>query len=88
MVEFQSNPTNFLCGSHRLHYWGVEKVSIGSNIKARRVALDMTQKELAERVNVDQSMICQIERGTKAPSLPLSKEIADALECQLDDLIA
>ena len=88
MVEFQGRSGHFLCGHYHLHYKGVEKVSIGANIKARRVALDMTQKELAERVNVDQSMICQIERGTKAPSLPLSKEIADALECQLDDLIA
>ncbi|MBO5990948.1 MAG: helix-turn-helix transcriptional regulator [Lentisphaeria bacterium] len=46
----------------------------------------MTQKELAEKVNVDQSMICQIERGTKTPSLPLSVEIAEALGCDIHDL--
>lgn len=62
-------------------------MSIGANIKDRRLALGMTQKELAEKVNVDQSMICQIERGTKSPSLPLGKEIADALNCDLDSLL-
>lgn len=62
-------------------------MSIGANIKDRRLALGMTQKELAEKVNVDQSMICQIERGTKSPSLPLGKEIADALKCDLESLL-
>lgn len=63
-------------------------MSVGMNIREKRLALDMTQKELAEKVNVDQSMICQIERGTKAPSLPLSVEIAAALKCRIEDLIS
>ncbi len=63
-------------------------MSVGMNIREKRRALDMTQKELAEKVNVDQSMICQIERGTKAPSLPLSIEIAEALKCHIEDLIS
>ena len=63
-------------------------MSVGMNIREKRLALDMTQKELAEKVNVDQSMICQIERGTKAPSLPLSVEIATALECRIEDLVS
>ncbi len=63
-------------------------MSIGTNIKTMRLALDMTQKELAEKVNIDQSMICQIERGTKTPTLPLAKELAEALRCTLEDLIA
>lgn len=32
-------------------------------------------------------MLCQIERGTKVPSLPLGKEIADALGCGVEDLL-
>lgn len=63
-------------------------MSVGMNIREKRRALDMTQKELAEKVKVDQSMICQIERGTKAPSLPLSIEIAEALKCRIEDLIS
>ena len=46
-------------------------MSIGANIKRLRTARGMTQKEMAERIQVDPSMVCQIERGTKTPSLPL-----------------
>ncbi len=62
-------------------------MSIGGNIKELRLKRALTQKELAEMVNVDQSMICSIERGSKAPSLPLGKEIADALCCKIEDLL-
>lgn len=62
-------------------------MSIGTNIKALRVERGMTQKELAEQVNVDQSMICQIERGTKMPTVPLAKQIADALGCNIQDFL-
>lgn len=63
-------------------------MSVGQNIKSRRLMLEMTQKELAEKVHVDQSMICQIERGTKSPTLPLAVEIAAAMGCSLNDLVA
>lgn len=62
-------------------------MSIGANIKMRRLALNMTQKDLADLVHVEQSMICQVERGTKVPTLPLGAEIAEALGCSLEDLV-
>lgn len=62
-------------------------MSIGINIKEKRVERNMTQTELAEKVNVNQSMICQIERGTKVPSLPLGQEIAQALGCDIKNLL-
>lgn len=62
-------------------------MNIGTNIKERRCAIGMTQKELAEAVGVEQSMICQIERGTKTPSMPLGKQIADVLGCSIDSLL-
>ena len=62
-------------------------MSIGKNIRDRRMALKLSQKELAEKVQVDQSMICQIERGTKVPSLPLGAEIAVALGCDVSELL-
>lgn len=66
----------------------MEKVSVGANIKKQRLARGMTQKELAEQILVDQSMICQIECGTKTPSLPLGKEIADCLGVSVEELLA
>lgn len=62
-------------------------MSIGENIKKIRIKNEMSQVELAEKINVTQSMLCQIERGTKTVSLPLSTEIAAALDCTLDELI-
>lgn len=62
-------------------------MSIGENIKARREAAGMTQARLAEAVGVSVPMICQIERGTKVPSLPLGAQIAACVGCKLEDLI-
>lgn len=62
-------------------------MSIGKNIARLRKASDIRQIELAKAVNVSQSLICQIERGTKVPSLPLAKQIANALGCDVNDLL-
>ena len=58
-------------------------MSIGANIKERRIQMKMSQKELSDSVNVTQSMSCHIERGSKIPSVYLGKEIADVLGCCL-----
>lgn len=62
-------------------------MSVGETIRKIRRGLDMTQEELANRVSVAQSMIAQIERGSKMPTLTLACDIASALGCQITDLI-
>ena len=62
-------------------------MSIGANIRRIREEMGLSQIELAEKVHVTQSMLCQIERGTRAPSLPLSTELAAVLGCTLNDLV-
>ena len=66
---------------------GDEKMSIGENLRRIREEKKITQVQLASRINVTQSMLCQIERGTKTLSLPLAKDIAAILDCSLADLI-
>ena len=61
-------------------------MSVGENIRKRREKLGMMQAQLADKVGVTQSMICQMERGTKVPTLPLSMEIAAALQCDIQKL--
>jgi transcriptional regulator with XRE-family HTH domain len=61
-------------------------MDIGENIRKRREELGMSQTELAEKVNVRPSMICQVESGRKPPSMVLGKYIADALGCSMDSL--
>lgn len=62
-------------------------MDLGNNIKRRREALNLTQQELAAKVKVNNTMICQIECGTKVPNVMLLKAISDIFGCTLDDLV-
>ena len=62
-------------------------MSIGENLRALRMKRGLTQGELAEMVGVTRAFLCQIERGTKALSLPLAKEISEVLKCAIADLV-
>lgn len=61
-------------------------MGVGEIIRIRREKLGITQGDLAEDVGISQAMICQIERGTKNPSLQVGREIARCLRCSMDDL--
>lgn len=63
-------------------------MSVGENIRHMREKAGMTQACLAEQAGVTQAMLCQIERGTKNPSLQLGAEIARILNCRLENLLA
>lgn len=65
----------------------VEMMSIGENIKIFRERNGLTQEQFAYRLHVSRPLISQIERGTKTPSLPLSKAMADILNCSIEDLL-
>lgn len=62
-------------------------MNIGENIKKLREEKGISQNELAKQVGITQSMVAQIERGTKTITVPLGKKIADVFECTVDDLI-
>lgn len=63
-------------------------MSIGENIRRLRENRNLTQIQLSEMINVTQSMVAQLERGSKTLTVPLGKDIAKALGCKFDDLIA
>lgn len=62
-------------------------MSIGENVRRIRKERGMTQKELASAVCIVESMVCMIERGTKVPSMPTGKAIAEALGVTMEDLL-
>ena len=62
-------------------------MTIGENIRRRRLEALLSQEELGLKVGVRQEMICQIEKGTKLPSLPLGNAIAEVLGCTVDELL-
>ena len=46
----------------------------------------MSQRELARRVGVNQTMIAHIENGLRIPSLAVSLDLAEALKTTVDEL--
>jgi putative transcriptional regulator len=58
----------------------------GNRLKLARVACDLTQAELAERVGVTRQTIGLIEAGRYNPTLKLCLRLARATGKSLDDL--
>ena len=46
------------------------------NIKERREQLGISQKELAEKADISQSFLCDIEQGRSKPSIDTAIKIA------------
>ena len=57
------------------------------NLKKIRNAKKMTQKKLADMVEVSPSSISQYESGSKSPSFEVALKIAEALNCESADLV-
>ena len=62
-------------------------MSVGANIRRIRQEKHISQIELAQKAGITQSMLCQIERETKNPSLQVGRELALLLGCTVDDLL-
>ncbi len=57
------------------------------NLIVLRNSLDMTQKDLADKIGVRSNTVSQYELGKREPSIPILKKIAEVLNCTVDDLI-
>lgn len=65
----------------------MEKQTMGSFIAALRRAAGMTQRELAERLNVSDKAVSRWERDESAPDLSLLPVIADLFGITIDELV-
>ena len=61
--------------------------TIGNRLAEIRKAKKIKQTELAEKLNVSQQVISNIERGVTAPDIELLKIIADIYNISLDELV-
>ena len=61
-------------------------MSIGEKVKMLRKRSGLTQSELGQKVGVSYGQICMIERGTRALSLAVAKDMAVVFECKVEDL--
>jgi predicted transcriptional regulator len=57
--------------------------NIAEQVAERRVAMNMSQRELAERTGTTQSAIARLERGGRPPRIDTLLRIAEALDCEL-----
>ena len=62
-------------------------MTLGENIKRKRLEYDIEQQELAERVGLKKSMINHIEHDLRRPSVGTLIKIADTLHCSVDELL-
>ena len=56
------------------------------SIKSRRLELGMTQSELATKLGVDQTAVCQWENGV-GPKRSRLSQVAEALDCSVAELL-
>jgi predicted transcriptional regulator len=57
--------------------------AIAEKVSERRLAKNLSQRELAELCGTTQSAIARLERGGRPPRIDTLLRIADALECDL-----
>ena len=59
---------------------------VDNDLDVRRARVDVTQKELADAVNVTRQTINAIERGRYDPSLELAFALAEFFGCDIEDI--
>jgi transcriptional regulator with XRE-family HTH domain len=64
------------------------RVTFGKVLREKRIGRGLTQKELADLANVDDSYISQLERDYKFPSARTIESLAQALGVEVADLLA
>lgn len=57
-----------------------------TRMKAYREKFNLSQKELAEKVNVRRETVVRLERGQYNPSLKLAVDIADEFQASVEDI--
>lgn len=65
----------------------VDYVKMGRIMKQKRELLELSQEDLGSMTLTSNVHISNIEKGTRAPSLDLFVEIANALGLSADDLL-
>ena len=58
-----------------------------TKIHDKRIAIKMTQAELAKAVGVSQAAVAQWENGQTSPTVSKLKQIARVLKCKVGDLL-
>ena len=66
----------------------LDYIALGKRIKNYRMKINMTQAQVAEKLNVSSNYISQIERGIAKISLNRLQEIAECINTPMQYLVA
>ena len=61
---------------------------LGNELRAARIAADMTQEQLSYAAEIDRTYVSQLENDKKSPTLETLFRICDALGVSASNLIA
>lgn len=64
-----------------------EVTMLGEYVRRLRKSRGWTQEQLAERANVDQTFVSQVETNKTRPSFEYMKRLADGLAVPVDELL-
>ena len=67
--------------------WTAQLEELGALLRAQRVAADLSLRDLADRTNVSNAYLSQLERGLHEPSLRVLAAISAALGAPLESLL-
>jgi transcriptional regulator with XRE-family HTH domain len=68
--------------------WKAHLEALGAYIRAQRVAAGLSLRDLAERTDISNAYLSQVERGLHEPSLTVLRAVGLALGVSLDALLA
>jgi transcriptional regulator with XRE-family HTH domain len=60
---------------------------IGSNLRKKRDEFGISQQELADNSNIAKSTVQRIEKGTLNPSITILKNISNAMNIDICELL-
>ena len=63
-------------------------MSIGEKIRQARLKAGLTQKQLGEKLGISQAAVGQFEKNKSNPTIDTIKKFADALDCDISDLLS
>ena len=61
--------------------------SVGASIASARERAGLTQEEVSERLGIGNQAVSRIERGAVIPTVARLFELAEVLDCRVDELL-
>jgi len=66
----------------------IDPESLGQAIRAKRLEIGLSQRELAELLCIDRSGVSRLEAGNGLPSLQTLNRLADVLLVPVEELVS